>query len=368
MPSFPLLDIAIGLMFVYLLLSLICSALNEGLESILRNRANDLEAAIRSLLGDNSWSWWRSFLPWVNSLATKSAKPADPAKPADAPKASETPVQQFYRHPLIRNLFRKEERLPTYIPARNFALAIMDMASSDGRLIRGATDPTDKPAPTDLTALAKAVQDGGLPDNLKKSVTALLQAANGDAQQARINIENWFNSSMDRVSGWYKSRTQKILFSIGVVVTILVNADSIAIFRNLSHSKNLQDIVAAAQSATAQKSPDDIDAMKQLKGLDIGIGWASETEQHGDLDGGQLPPRLDGAGCTKEMKPCQDPIGWTWYLLYLHALGWLITAAAISLGAPFWFDTLNRFMVVRSTVKPKEKSPDEGSKDPKPGA
>ena len=68
------------------------------------------------------------------------------------------------------------------------------------------------------------------------------------------------------------------------------------------------------------------------------------------------------------MKPCQDPIGWTWYLLYLHALGWLITAAAISLGAPFWFDTLNRFMVVRSTVKPKEKSPDEGSKDPKPGA
>jgi len=54
--------------------------------------------------------------------------------------------------------------------------------------------------------------------------------------------------------------------------------------------------------------------------------------------------------------------------------GWLMTALAITLGAPFWFDILNTMMVVRSTVKPAEKSPTEGSKDakvsndPKPGA
>ena len=40
-----------------------------------------------------------------------------------------------------------------------------------------------------------------------------------------------------------------------------------------------------------------------------------------------------------------------------------ITAMAISFGAPFWFDLLNRLMVVRSTVKPQEKSPPEASKD-----
>lgn len=45
-------------------------------------------------------------------------------------------------------------------------------------------------------------------------------------------------------------------------------------------------------------------------------------------------------------------------------LGWLITAVAISLGAPFWFDMLNKIMVVRSTVKPREKSKEEASKDP----
>jgi hypothetical protein len=61
------------------------------------------------------------------------------------------------------------------------------------------------------------------------------------------------------------------------------------------------------------------------------------------------------------------PIGWPdatfgrdWYM---RILGWLITGAAISLGAPFWFDLLNRMMVVRSTVKPHEKSPEESSED-----
>jgi len=352
-PSFPLLDIAIGLSFVYLLLSLICSSVNEGLESLLRNRANDLEAGIRNLLSDKPGSWWASFLPWVNSIENKSI------------------TREFYRHPLIRNLFQSEVRLPTYVPARNFALALMDMAAKDGVLLRGATEPPATPAPAPgALVFVDAVNGTPLPDSLKNSITALVTAANGDAQQARVNIENWFNSSMDRVSGWYKSRTQKILFCIGVVATVAVNADSIAIFRNLSHSKNLQAVVGAAEKVGGQGLPSGQDpqaqirnAMDQLTGLDVGIGWASEAEQSGKLDLAKLPPSLDGGACTKEKGPCEHAVKWSFYLLYLHFVGWLITASAISLGAPFWFDTLNRFIVVRSTVKPKEKSPEDGSKD-----
>jgi hypothetical protein len=67
------------------------------------------------------------------------------------------------------------------------------------------------------------------------------------------------------------------------------------------------------------------------------------------------------------------PMGWhikaprglgEWIFFVLRSLfGWLITACAISLGAPFWFDMLNRFVVIRSTVKPHEKSQEEGSKN-----
>ena len=45
------------------------------------------------------------------------------------------------------------------------------------------------------------------------------------------------------------------------------------------------------------------------------------------------------------------------------ALGWIITALAAAVGAPFWFDLLNKVMVIRSTVKPHEKSPEESSED-----
>jgi hypothetical protein len=59
------------------------------------------------------------------------------------------------------------------------------------------------------------------------------------------------------------------------------------------------------------------------------------------------------------------PIGWgaarePWTE---RILGWLLTIFAVSLGAPFWFDVLNKFIVIRSTVKPREKSPEEGSED-----
>ena len=57
-----------------------------------------------------------------------------------------------------------------------------------------------------------------------------------------------------------------------------------------------------------------------------------------------------------------------WTATRAHWAGWLITALAVSLGAPFWFDMLNKIMIVRSTVKPSEKSGDEASKDAKPRA
>ena len=64
------------------------------------------------------------------------------------------------------------------------------------------------------------------------------------------------------------------------------------------------------------------------------------------------------------------PIGWNLQDLpgsatgwMTRVVGWILTAFAISLGAPFWFDVLNKIMVVRSTVKPKEKSPDEPAVD-----
>src|SRR4051812_17176205 len=96
------LDVAIGLVFVYLAASLVCSALNETVESMLKNRSKDLENGIRELLANESGS----------------------SKGIDM-------VQAIYDHPLISSLFRgdyttarQNRELPSYIPARNFGLAL----------------------------------------------------------------------------------------------------------------------------------------------------------------------------------------------------------------------------------------------------
>ena len=68
-----ILEVAIGLVFVYLLLSLICSAINEIIESFLKNRATDLERGIRELFNQRGGG----------QMAT-----------------------DFYNHPLINGLFR----------------------------------------------------------------------------------------------------------------------------------------------------------------------------------------------------------------------------------------------------------------------
>lgn len=46
--------------------------------------------------------------------------------------------------------------------------------------------------------------------------------------------------------------------------------------------------------------------------------------------------------------------------------GWLITSAAASLGAPFWFDTLKRVISVRSSGKAPEERPLSPKEVPQP--
>ncbi|HEU5401729.1 MAG TPA: hypothetical protein VFU86_10255, partial [Terriglobales bacterium] len=52
MTSFPALDIAIGLSFVYLLLSLIVTTVNEMIAAILQRRAKFLELGVEQLVMD----------------------------------------------------------------------------------------------------------------------------------------------------------------------------------------------------------------------------------------------------------------------------------------------------------------------------
>src|SRR5262249_47579485 len=85
------------------------------------------------------------------------------------------------------------------------------------------------------------------------------------------------------------------------------------------------------------------EAKKDLDSINVPIGWAA---------GWGAPMRGSEPGAEK-----------VWNRWFAPFLGWLLTALAATLGAPFWFDMLNKVMVIRSTVKPHEKSPEEASED-----
>jgi hypothetical protein len=319
-----MIDIVISLIFVYLLLSLICSALRESIETWLKQRAVYLERGIRELLHD---------------------------------RTGEGLVKMLYTHPLIYSLYQGEYKpdetkagkflparsnLPTYIPPRSFAMALLDIAahgpvSTDP----GAVQP--QPQPT-LSGIRDAVAKMDNP-YVGRALLSAIDSAQGQFDQAVANIEAWYDSTMERVSGWYKRQTQIILFCVGLIVTILLNVNTITIAQALAQDDTLREVVVAQAQALAHESgstPQNADfgqAYERLNQLSLPIGWST------GWPGAQQEPR--GAGL--------------WNYVFVPILGWLMTAFAISFGAPFWFDLLNKFMVIRSTIKPQQKSPPEAS-------
>lgn len=318
-----ILDVVIGLSLIFLMLSLVASALREAVEAIVKSRAVQLERGIRMLLDDQTGK----------GLATT-----------------------FYEHPLVCSLYPKEYNvkgwrfrggnLPTYIPARNFALAMLDMAIRGSNVGPYAAQQTT-PVLT-LPALRASVHRIPSPF-VQQAMLSAMDSAQGDVTRVQQNLEAWYDSAMDRVSGHYKRRTQLWLFVIGLGAAVALNVNTLTIADYLA--RNEQARTGLVNRAAAIRSDT---FYRRLVG-DSSIDQAAARAVYEDLQSLKLPIGWD------RLPPAPKDAG-TLYLLRT-ALGLLITALAVMLGAPFWFDLLNKFMVIRSTVKPKEKSPEEGSED-----
>ena len=336
-----MLDVAIGVVFVFLLVSLIASAIAEMIEVWLKRRSTDLEKGIRELLSEK-----------------------------------EDLVAALYNHPLIQSLYKGDDYarakakrdLPSYIPARSFALAAFDLLFPQGspppaddaiaQSVVKSTDALQAYVDAHPTS-SKKVTIEELGPKLATVVLNMIKEAKGDAEKIRQSLETWFNSSMDRVSGWYKRWNHEILIGIGILLAIVFNIDTVLITQSLSVDKSLRD--AAVQTAVAySKSNAQLPAAStDTQELDKRIRSYQQTFHSLGLPVGWT---ADWDNWQRAQQAKQD---WTdyWPKVALgHLLGWIITAFAVSMGAPFWFDMLNKIVVIRSTVKPQEKSPDEQPK------
>jgi hypothetical protein len=348
-----LLEVAIGMIFVYLLLSLLCSAFSELIESLIRYRARDLKRGIDKLLDDPDL------------------------------------VKGFFNHPLVKALGEK----PSYIPARTFSLALWNLATTEAAKGKEAAAGVTQ----DLKAIRGLIAslDGQKYGNIQSALLTLIDEAGNDINRARANIEGWYNDAMDRVSGWYKRRTHWILIAMGLLAAVFLNVDTISVTRALWYNDTLRNSVVMAaenyiktnpppptpttppspQGETAAAKTDEdteaqakakaaLDKVKDIRGeinnLGLPIGWVYEPDKE-DAKYKDNPVLYKNDLTAYSTDPRRFPDdGYSWFL---KVLGLLFTALAVSQGAPFWFDLLNKFMVIRSTVKPREKSQEQPSKD-----
>lgn len=310
-------DVSLGLIFVYLLLSIICTAANELIASLFKLRAKTLATGINNLLKDKG----------VPNLESK-----------------------FYNHPLIKSLYKQNAK-PSYVPSPTFALALLNLIAP--------VNTSGAMATADIRANVE-----GLPkdSDIRKTLLILTDEAGDNVQKLRRNVEGWFNDAMDRVSGWYKRKTQLIILVLAIAVTAASNADTIEIAKALSNDPALREVlVAKAQKFGEQQAATEPFQAAQLDSQKTGV----RQEVEGNTP--QPRPKSDGPessteGISKALQEIQElgiplgwkgkPQGWEWVN---KAIGLLLTALAASLGAPFWFDKLRRVVNIRGTgASPEE--------------
>ena len=336
-------DVFIGLVLVYLLMAMIGTSLQEAIASGLNLRGKCLEKALGDLLAHG-----------VAKL------PQGRGDLADAVSA----------HPLVNP--GVGPRFPSYVAAGNFGTALIDRL-----LIPGSTDPL-------IAQVEQTISQ--LPDCKARAwLTTLVLRAGGDLDKLQAGIENWFDDAMDRVSGVYKRATHWYLLAFGIVASVALNVDTIAIAQALMNDPSLRaNVMAEAQQVAKEKRPDAVTAEAAMSG---GTTAAAAGASAANAASAAASDPIDAAAAASasiaaakahvadagqdldQLRALGLPIGWklsdqdqapplpanrsAWLI---KVLGLLITALAVSLGAPFWFDLLQNVMNLRVSGPKPEKS------------
>jgi len=321
MTNFPALEVVIGLAFVYFVLALVCSAVAETISSLQRKRAKMLVEGIENLLsGSNSITKeGRDFAKvfWNHPLVQALIRPR-----------SGRPSRARPNRRRGANVSQADGKGPAYIPARTFVSALVDLGARNTSAAKQAAVDAEKLA----TVLAKVnLQEAinGIPSApLRQALLALYTEADGELKAFRVSAEKWYDDAMDRVSGWYKRHIQVVIWIIAILVAVLLNVDTVQLATTLWKDPTTRAALVARADKTVTKGQNSVNVNQTVSAIPLPLGWKLKL------------------GTSQQDIPNQAS------LILSKLVGLLLTAAALSLGAPFWFDLLSKFVRVRVTGPP----------------
>ena len=317
------LDTAISLVLIIMLFSVITYVLQELIAANLKYRSKMLWKSIAQLLDG-----------YVGHVGLNKALPVSD----DAPNTT-----ALFSHPQIKVLQENLSRLPSYIPAANFALAILDNIGTS-------------PTLGSFTTLQNNITEKADGSNFYKILKTLSDTSK-DVQDLQAKIEDWYNRYMDRVTGWYQSETIVTIRLIAIAVTLFFNLNIIGLARDIAINSQLRNKLVT-YSEFLVDHPDQINKFNGVSKSSVD----SSISQHN---------WKKASGFIHDLDSLSVPIGWKqdWKKQFVNAdnavdigkttlvvLGWLIAAGCLSMGAPFWFNLLIKLVNTRRAgIKPGSK-------------
>jgi len=325
--NFPaMLDVAIGLFFIYLTLSLLVSGIQELIATVLEWRAKQLKEAIQIILGDNE----------ANDPSAKQAKKI---------------ANDLWDHPLIRSLNQRKiirgSVGPSYISSKMFAATLLEIIQTDYDFNASGT----------IDDIVESIKENKkLDPEIQRRIYSIALIAQRKASASENGIKSlekeiriWFDQSMERASGVYNRNVKGVTLVIGFLVTLAINADTFYILERLNKDAALRSSInqVATKIVAENKEPTLNQINPYLDKITMPLGWSTMEEFNK-----QVNPRYPA-------KP--QLLDWVFGIIKL-IFGWLLSAGAIAMGAPFWFDLLGKFINVRNAGQvPESKSNNQPS-------
>lgn len=305
-----IIEVGVGLVLVYLLLSLLVSQINNILKNLLNVRGEVYQQELGRLLRDSELQVAILNHPAVNMLR----------------EAIDGIAVKNISSSLLTNV-------------------LIDLIAGNGETIEMLEGLTNSEL---VDQIIKSVDN---PD-LQEQLYGVLRTAR-DLQDAKDKIAQWFETGLNRAHEVYTRRMQLLSFLCGAILAILLNVDTLYVAQALWNDPVLRQAAVEAANNTydttmdPEGTSDDLqgsieaaqDTMDVLLGLRLPIGWYNlaldERVNATDL----VNPETDTRNLWNILPGGNE--GWLG-LLIAKIVGLLMTTIAVMQGAPFWFDLLRR--------------------------
>lgn len=347
MSGFPIIDLVVGMIFIYFLLSIICSSAVEMILTGWKIRAKVLAR-------------------WLCTIFDKKI---------ENPNGSEVALGQAIMDHCAITALSVHGKSPSYIDAKNFSAALIEKLTYDRE--------NPKSIATDLNQLIRALENStALSIELQRAFLVYAYEAKNtyanisektisEVEYFKNKIEHWFDSSMDRITGTLKTQyVRPITLAVAILTAGFLNADTVSIAKFLYSNPEVRTKLAA-QAYNASTDTTLISRLNQVQKSNRDTAITATLDEIKT----DFTKSMNNIKDAKAALESDIPLGWKkvelqslghWSpaLILTKISGLLATILAIFMGAPFWFDLLNKLANLRGTG-PKPPSSTNNTDDDK---